>query len=167
MSTLAQQSVAIPPGASAVQVASLGSTDGKLGPVTLHITMMAATDFYGKPKAVDSGIFTFQESADGGANWTTLGSSTTVAGMKTITLLPSQKLFRVLGRTTLGKGGTAKLDAHFTGRFGGGQLEWRTYGGKEGYSYSGDPSTDPTAAELGLGSANPAGTWPVAFPPAN
>lgn len=162
MSSVAQHSVAIPAGASAVQIGSFGTIGGKLGVLTLHVSMTAATDFAGKPKAVDPGIFTFQESEDG-ASWTTLGSSTTVQGEKTITLMPTKALVKILGRTTAGKGGTAKLDLHYTGRFGRGQLDFRVYGGKEGYTYAGDPSTDPTGAELGLGTAS--GNTPAAWPP--
>ncbi len=166
MSSVAQHSVSIPTGATALQIGSFGTIGGKLGVITLHVAMTAATDFAGKPKAVDPGIFTFQESEDG-VTWTTLGTSTTVSGENTIKLIPTKALVKMLGKTTAGHGGTAKVDFHYTGRFGRGQLDFRVYGGKEGYTYAGDTSTDPTGVELGLGTAsgNTPATWPPVAPP--
>jgi len=162
MSSVAQHSVSIPAGATAVQVASLGSIGGKLGPISLRFSMLAATGFDGKPKAVDPGIFTFEESADQGKTWTELGTSTTVAAEKNVTLLPAQSMFRILAKTTAGKGGQAKVDVHYTGRFGGGQLEFRTFGGKDGFSVAGATLTDEEAVIAGTSTSTAPGAFPSA-----
>ncbi len=164
MSSVAQHSVSIPAGATAVQVASLGSLGGKLGPISLRFSMIAATSFDGKPKAVDPGVFTFEESANNGKTWTALGTSQTVAAEKNVVLLPAQNMFRILAKTSGGKGGQAKVDVHYTGRLGGGQLEFRTFGGKDGFTVAGATLTDEQAVVAGTSTSTAPGAFPSATP---
>lgn len=165
MSQLVQHAVSIPPGVVATQVMTFRG-DGRIGPVNVRVSMIPQlSGATGKPLTIDPAVITWEES-DTGASWSALGSSTTVKAEKNINLLPSKPIVRMKAYCSGGAGAMAKVDLQFTGRFAsGGQIDVRVYGGKEGFTYAGDPSSDPTGAELGLATATAPGAWPGTTPP--